>query len=70
MPALPAAEPALAAAAVALAPAVMLVYNDKPIRDYFRRVTDETVIGLTPAEITGTEFFFQLTRDRTTQVVP
>jgi len=47
----------------------MLVYNDKPLYDYFRRVTDETVIGLTPAAALGADFFFQLTRDHTTKVV-
>ena len=54
-----------------LSPTAMLKYNDNPLYDYFRRVTDETVIGLTPAAATGQEadFFFQLTRDHATQVV-
>jgi hypothetical protein len=47
-----------------------LVYNDKPLYDLFRRVTDETVVGLTPASVAGTDFFFQLTRDHVTKVVP
>lgn len=47
-----------------------LVYNDKPLHDYFRRVTDDTVIGLSPAELAGTDFFFQLTRENSTKVVP
>jgi hypothetical protein len=46
-----------------------LVYNDKPLYDYFRRLTDETVIGLTPAAAAGVDFFFQLTRDHVTPVV-
>ena len=55
-----------------LSPTAMLKYNDKPLYDYFRRVTDDTVIGLTPAAAVGGEadFFFQLTRDRVTKVVP
>jgi hypothetical protein len=55
-----------------LSPTAKLVYNDKPLFDYFRRVTDDTVIGLTPAAAVGAEsdFFFQLTRDLTTKVVP
>jgi GXWXG protein/Domain of unknown function (DUF4334) len=54
-----------------LSPTAMLKYNDKPLYDYFRRVTDETIIGLTPAALVGGEadFFFQLTRDHTTKVV-
>ena len=54
-----------------LSPTAMLKYNDKPLHDFFRRVTDETVIGLTPAALVGGEadFFFQLTRDHNTQVV-
>jgi len=51
-----------------LSKTVMLKYNDKPLCDYFRRVTDDTVIGLTPAAVLGVDFFFQLTRDRQTQV--
>lgn len=47
-----------------------LVYDDKPLHDYFRRVTDDTVIGLTPAELAGTDFFFQLTRANSVKVVP
>jgi hypothetical protein len=46
-----------------------LVYNDKPLYDLFRRLTDETVIGFTPAAVAGTDFFFQLTRDHQTKVV-
>ena len=55
-----------------LSPTAMLKYNDKPLHDFFRRVTDETVIGLTPAALVGGEadFFFQLTRDHNTKVVP
>jgi hypothetical protein len=54
-----------------LSTTAMLVYNDKPLKDYFRRVTDETIIGLTPGELVGgPDFFFQLTRDHITQVVP
>lgn len=54
-----------------LSPTAMLKYNDNPLYDFFRRVTDETVIGLTPAAVTngGGDFFFQLTRDHVTQVV-
>lgn len=51
-----------------LSETAMLVYNDKPLYDYFRRVTDDTVIGLTPAAAAGVDFFFQLTRDSTTKV--
>jgi hypothetical protein len=47
-----------------------LVYNDKLLHDYFRRVTEDTVIGLTPAELAGTDFFFQLSRENSTKVVP
>ena len=50
----------------------MLVYDDKPLHDYFRRVTDDTVVGLTPGSLLGPDapdFFFQLTRDRVTKVV-
>lgn len=46
-----------------------LVYNDKPLYDFFRKLNDETVIGLTPAAAAGTDFFFQLTRDHSTKVV-
>lgn len=53
-----------------LSETAMLVYNDKPIYDYFRRVTDQTVIGLTPAAAAKVDFFFQLTRDHEVQVVP
>jgi hypothetical protein len=55
-----------------LSPTAMLKYNDKPLFDYFRRVSDDTVIGLTPAAAVGgdADFFFQLTRDRSTPVVP
>jgi len=53
-----------------LSETAMLVYNDKPLYDYFRRVTDETVIGLTPAAAAGTDFFFQLTRDHVVKVQP
>jgi hypothetical protein len=47
-----------------------LVYNDRPLYDYFRKVTEETIIGLTPAAAAGTDFFFQLTRDHSTRIVP
>lgn len=53
-----------------LSETAMLKYNDKPLYDYFRKVTEETVIGLTPAAAAGTDFFFQLTRDHQTKVVP
>ncbi len=46
-----------------LSSTVALVYKSLPITDYFRKVTDQTVIGLTPPS-----FFFQLTRDNTTKV--
>jgi hypothetical protein len=50
---------------------VTLVYYDKPLKDYFRRVTNETVIGLTPGEMVGgPDFFFQLTRDHKTKIAP
>ena len=54
-----------------LSPTAMLKYNDKPLHDFFRRVTDQTVIGLTPAALVGgnADFFFQLTRDPNTKVV-
>jgi hypothetical protein len=48
----------------------MLKYNDKPLYDYFRKLTDETMIGLTPAAAAGVDFFFQLTRDHVTKIVP
>lgn len=54
----------------ALSETAMLVYNDKPLYDYFRRVTDETVIGLTPAAVAKVDFFFQLTRDRVVKIQP
>ena len=53
-----------------LSETAMLVYNDKPLYDYFRRVTDDTVIGLTPAAVAKVDFFFQLTRDRRVKVQP
>ena len=53
-----------------LSETAMLVYNDKPLFDYFRRVTDETVIGLTPASVAKVDFFFQLTRDHVVKVQP
>lgn len=53
-----------------LSETAMLVYNDKPLYDYFRRVTDETVIGLTPAAVAKVDFFFQLTRDHVVKVQP
>ena len=53
-----------------LSETAMLVYNDKPLYDYFRRVTDETVIGLTPAAAAKVDFFFQLTRDHVVKVQP
>jgi hypothetical protein len=51
-----------------LSKTVMLKYNDKPLCDYFRRVTDDTVLGFTPAALLGVDFFFQLTRDPHTKV--
>jgi hypothetical protein len=51
-----------------LSKTVMLQYNDKPLCDYFRRVTDDTVLGFTPAAVLGVDFFFQLTRDHQTKV--
>jgi hypothetical protein len=53
-----------------LSETAMLVYNDKPLYDYFRRVNDETVIGLTPAAVAKIDFFFQLTRDHAVKVQP
>ena len=53
-----------------LSETTMLVYNDKPLYDYFRRVTDETVIGLTPAVVAKEDFFFQLTRDHVVKIQP
>ena len=53
-----------------LSETAMLVYNDKPLYDYFRRVTDETVIGLTPAVVAKQDFFFQLTRDHIVKIQP
>ena len=53
-----------------LSETAMLVYNDKPLYDYFRRVTDETVIGLTPARVAKEDFFFQLTRDHVVKIQP
>jgi hypothetical protein len=53
-----------------LSETVMLKYNDKPLYDYFRKLNEETIIGLTPAAAAGTDFFFQLTRDHVTRVVP
>lgn len=53
-----------------LSETAMLVYNDKPLYDYFRRVSDDTVIGLTPAAVAKVDFFFQLTRDHSVIVQP
>jgi Domain of unknown function (DUF4334)/GXWXG protein len=55
-----------------LSPTVLLKYKAAPIQDYFRRVTADVVLGLTPASESetpdGSDFFFQLTRDNTTVV--
>jgi len=53
-----------------LSETAMLVYNDKPLYDYFRRVSDQTVLGLTPAKVAKVDFFFQLTRDHHVKVQP
>lgn len=53
-----------------LSKTVMLKYNDKALCDYFRRVTDDTVLGYTPAAVLGVDFFFQLSRASGTQVGP
>jgi GXWXG protein/Domain of unknown function (DUF4334) len=55
-----------------LSPTVLLKYKTAPTQDYFRRVTDDVVLGLTPASESetpdGSDFFFQLTRDDTTVI--
>jgi lysophospholipase L1-like esterase len=55
-----------------LSPTVLLKYKNTRILDYFRRVTDDTVLGLTPASESqtpeGSDFFFQLTRANSTVI--
>jgi hypothetical protein len=41
-----------------------LIYDKQPIMDYFRRVTDETVLGLGDIKGKPTDFFFHLTREQ------
>ena len=40
-----------------------LIYDSQPIMDYFRRVSDDVVIGLGDIKGKPTDFFFHLTRD-------
>lgn len=39
-----------------------LIYDQQPIMDYFRKVTDDVVIGLGDIKGQPTDFFFHLTR--------
>lgn len=39
-----------------------LIYDKHPIMDYFRKVTDDVVIGLGDVKGKPTDFFFHLTR--------
>lgn len=41
-----------------------LIYDEKPMMDYFRKVTDDMVIGLGDIKGQATEFFFWLERDK------
>lgn len=45
-----------------------LIYDTQPIMDYFRKVNDEVVLGLGDIKGKPLDFFFHLTRDRTTTV--
>jgi len=40
-----------------------LIYDQQPIMDYFRKVTNDIVIGLGDIKGKPTDFFFHLTRD-------
>jgi hypothetical protein len=40
-----------------------LIYDEHPIMDYFRKVTDDIVLGLGDQKGKPTDFFFHLTRD-------
>ncbi|MET0342630.1 MAG: DUF4334 domain-containing protein [Polyangiales bacterium] len=39
-----------------------LIYDQQPIMDYFRKVTDDVIIGLGDVKGKPTDFFFHLTR--------
>jgi hypothetical protein len=39
-----------------------LIYDQQPIMDYFRKVTDDVVVGLGDIKGKPTDFFFHLTR--------
>ena len=41
-----------------------LIYDQQPIMDYFRKVTEEVVVGLGDIKGKPLDFFFHLTRDR------
>lgn len=40
-----------------------LIYDSQPIMDYFRKVTNDIVLGLGDIKGKPTDFFFHLTRD-------
>ena len=40
-----------------------LIYDQQPIMDYFRKVTQDIVVGLGDIKGKPTDFFFHLTRD-------
>ncbi|MEY4562252.1 MAG: hypothetical protein RLZZ618_1529 [Pseudomonadota bacterium] len=40
-----------------------LIYDSQPIMDYFRKVTDDVIIGLGDVKGKPTDFFFHLTRE-------
>lgn len=40
-----------------------LIYDKQPIMDYFRKVTDDVIIGLGDVKGRPTDFFFHLTRE-------
>jgi hypothetical protein len=40
-----------------------LIYDQQPIMDYFRKVTDDVVVGLGDIKGKPTDFFFHLTRE-------
>ena len=42
-----------------------LIYDKHPIMDYFRKVTDDIVVGLGDQKGKPTDFFFHLTREWT-----
>jgi hypothetical protein len=40
-----------------------LIYDQHPIMDYFRKVTNDIIIGLGDVKGKPTDFFFHLTRE-------